>query len=230
MSEDDQPLFRNKPPEQEDEGWLITFADMSVLLMSFFILMFALSKSDPQEMSYIAKSLRDTGFYTGDTLHVDPLDGLKENLAMELQKNGYGTFVATSETPRGMEIELASSALFDPGSAKFTSTALPILKLIATDLAPLAKQDVTIEIEGHTDDMPVATEQFPSNWELSAARASNMVRYLIAQGFPGTKMRAIGMADTRPKAPNRDEADNPLPANQDLNRRVTIRVIRGLDN
>ena len=224
------PVRRPDSHTPEDEGWLITFADMSVLLMSFFILMFALSSSDPKELNNVAKSLRKTGFYEGDSMHVDPVDGLKDKLAEAIKRHGYDLFVATSETPRGAEIELAASAFFDPGSAKFTAKALPILQVIAEDVAPLAPQDITLEVEGHTDDTPIASEQFPSNWELSAARAANVARYLIAQHFPQTKLRVVGLGGTHPKALNRDSAGNPIPANQDLNRRVILRIIRGEDN
>jgi len=225
------PAPRKRRSEQpEDEAWLITFADMSVLLMSFFILMFALSSSSPKQLANVAKSLYDKGFYNDAVPRVDPAEDLKKQLSIAVANQGYDAFIVASDTGHSLDIELGASAFFDPGSAKFAPKALPMLQLIAHEIAPLARQDVTIDVEGHTDDTPIATEQFPSNWELSSARAANVVRFLIAQGFPPAKLRAIGIADTAPKAPNRDTTGNPIPANQNLNRRVVIKVIRGEDN
>ena len=224
------PLTRTRLPEHEDEGWLITFADMCVLLMSFFVLMWALASADPKQLEKLAKSLYKEGFYNDAIPLVDPAEDLKKKLSLAVGEKGYDAYIAASENQHGTDVEIATSAFFENGSAKFSARALPMLKTISDLLVPLANQDITIEIEGHTDDTPIATDQYPSNWELSAARSANVVRYLIAQKFPANKLRAVGMGDTRPKAQNRDTAGNPLPANQNLNRRVVIKTIRGEDN
>lgn len=223
--------LQRKLPEAEDEGWLITFADMSVLLMSFFIFMFALSTPESRAiLDNVSASLRKQGFYTDNIPHVDPSESLKKELTLAIAERGYDQYIAASENLGGVDVELASSAFFEAGSAKFSPQALPMMEMIATRLNPLSNQDITVEIEGHTDDAPISSPQFPSNWELSSARASNVVRYLIAQKFPASKLRAVGMADTKPKSANRDAAGNPLPANQNMNRRVVIKIIRGEDN
>lgn len=218
---------RHEPPE--DDAWLITFADMSVLLMSFFILMFALSNEGQKRLDDVAKSLRQEGFYNDNIPHTDPFDEAKQQLSLMVAQKGYDAFIAPADTPKGFDVELASGSFFETGSAKFTPSALPMLRQIAQLLAPLSTQDVTVEVVGHTDDSPIAGNAYPTNWELSAARAANVVRYLVAQKFPAEKLRVIGRGDTHPKVPNRDPQGNPIPANQDLNRRVVIRLIRGED-
>ena len=223
-------IKRRKHPEPEDEGWLITFADMSVLLMSFFILMWALSTTSPRQMASVVKSQNEQGFHNDAIPLVEPAEQLKKQLSLAIGQQGYDQYIATNDTLHGFDVELASSAFFESGSAKFSSKALPMLELVAKQITPLAKHDVMVEVEGHTDDAPVATEQFPSNWELSAARAANVVRYLIAKGFPPEKLRAVGRGETQPKAPNRDATGNAIPTNQNLNRRVIIKIIRGEDN
>ncbi len=224
-----RPLH-HKRIEAEDEGWLITFADMCVLLMSFFILMFALSSPDSKKlMENVTASLREQGFYNDAVPRVDATDSVKKELTLAVAKNGYDQFIVATQNEHGMDVELASSAFFEVGSAKFSSTALPMLRMVAQEILALSGQDVVIEIVGHTDNSPIASAQFPSNWELSSARAANVVRYLIAQRFPAAKLRAVGVGDTQPKAPNQDSAGNPLPANQNLNRRVVIKIIRGDD-
>ena len=215
-----------KPELPEDEGWLITFADMCVLLMCFFVLLFALSAPDMKQIQNVARALSDEGFHNETAPTEDAYEKLKKDLSMSLGASGYDKFIAPSSTKRGIDVELAGAAFFEPGSAKFTAEATPMLQLIYTQIAPLAKADISIEIDGHTDDSPVASAQFPSNWELSAARASSVVRYFISKGFPPTKLRAVGLAATEPKAPDRDSEGSPIPANQDLNRRVVIRLIK----
>lgn len=224
-----QPVMRRKHEEPEDEGWLITFADMSVLLMCFFVLLFSVSSPDVQQIKKMAEGLRVKGFYSASIPTEDSYEKLKKQLSTSLGASGYDKFIAASENPRGINVELSSGAFFVPGSAKFTPEAMPMLEMISAQIAPLARADIRIEVEGHTDDSPVASGQFPSNWELSAARAANVVRFLIAKGFPPEKLRAVGLAATQPKAMNRDAAGAPILSNQDLNRRVVVKLIKDED-
>jgi chemotaxis protein MotB len=226
----EQYSLHRKREEAEDEGWLITFADMSVLLMCFFVLLFALSTPDMKQIKMVADSLRTHGFYNSTIPPEDSYEVLRKQLVVALGTSGYDKFIAATATPHSINVELSSGAFFIPGSAKFTPDALPMLEMIASQVMPLAKSDVKIEVEGHTDDSIVASEQYPSNWELSSARASNVVRYLIAKGFPPEKLRAVGLAGTQPKAPNRDAAGTIILANQDLNRRIVVRLIKGEDS
>ena len=212
--------------QPEDEGWLITFADMAVLLMCFFVLLFSLSTPDMKQIKGLANALSDAGFRNENMPTEDAFEKVKKSLSMSLGASGYDKFIAPSSTAHGIDVELAGAAFFEPGSAKFTAEALPMLQVIYAQIAPLAKADISIEIDGHTDDSPVSSAQFPSNWELSSARAASVVRYFISKGFPASKLRAVGLAATEPKAPDRDSEGSPIPANQDLNRRVVIRLIK----
>jgi chemotaxis protein MotB len=99
-----------------------------------------------------------------------------------------------------------------------------ILRGILEPLTSALAEGYRIRVEGHTDDTPIDTPQFPSNWELSTARASAVVHYFLEQGVPAERLRAVGYADTEPKVPNRDAAGNPIPANQAQNRRVVIKL------
>jgi chemotaxis protein MotB len=81
-----------------------------------------------------------------------------------------------------------------------------------------------IDVEGHTDDVPIRTARFPSNWELSASRASSVVRYFIEQGIKPSRLKAAGYADTKPKLPNKDIFDEGIPENREKNRRVSLRL------
>lgn len=220
-----RPDFRKD--NDDEDAWLITYADMVTLLLCFFIIMFSMSSPDATQFKKVAEALRKEGFNTSVIEQEDAYGDLKQQLQMSLGASGYDRFVAVSESPESVDVELSSSAFFQPGAARFTRDALPMLKQMAEQIMPLKDEDITLKIEGYTDDSPVRAGTYPTNWELSAARAANVVRYLVAQGFPAEKLQAIGMGETHPKAPNRDATGTPIPANQDLNRRVIIRMVKG---
>ena len=115
----------------------------------------------------------------------------------------------------------SGGVFFKLGSAELTSEALRILDKLAT---PLTEAHYKLTIEGHSDNLPIKSAQFPSNWELSSARASSVARYFIAQGFPKDSIQVMGLADTQPLAPNEDKKGKSIKANQSKNRRVVILV------
>ena len=121
-------------------------------------------------------------------------------------------------------LQMSNAAFFDNGSAVLSESGKSILQTVALRLQSEQFRDYRITVEGHTDDSPISTAQFPSNWELSTARASAVVHFLLTQGIPAQKLRAAGYADTFPVAPNRDAHNNPIPENQARNRRVVIQL------
>ena len=125
------------------------------------------------------------------------------------------------ETSRGVTIEINDSILFPAGQAKLQPASISAMLAIAR---VLGESDFPITIEGHTDNVPIKSLQFPSNWELSVARATNLVKYLIGKGIGADRLKAAGYADTKPKLPNVDGQGNPIPGNQALNRRIVVRI------
>jgi chemotaxis protein MotB len=114
-------------------------------------------------------------------------------------------------------VSLPESLYFRPGSANLKPESLEALAKVA---AALASQRGQILVEGHTDDLPVVSTLFTSNWELSAARAARVVRYLVEEaGFDGARLAAIGLSDTKPLTENVDDAS------REVNRRVQIIVV-----
>lgn len=133
--------------------------------------------------------------------------------------------LAAPITPGGDRIttlEFASTALFGSGSATLTGSGKAILLAMVEQLNASEYKAYRVTVEGHTDDAPINTAQFPSNWELSTARAATVVRFFVEQGIASQRLRAAGYADTRPLSPNRDPAGIALPDNQARNRRVAI--------
>lgn len=223
------PSLKRRQEEPEDEGWLITFADMSVLLMCFFVVLFMMSSPNEEQFKVMSKALREHGFYDDEVPLSDPFNELRKALLTSIATSGFDSYVTASETPKGIYVDISASALFHPGSAELDSRAQPILELLAKQVLTIKDSDATIEVEGYTDDTPISTIQFPSNWELSSARAARVVRFLIQEGVPEEKLRAVGMASTRAKAPNRDAAGNAIAINQDLNRRVLVKLLKNED-
>ena len=123
--------------------------------------------------------------------------------------------VRVIETSRGVTIEINDSILFSPGQALLQPPLIKAMSAIAEVLAPT---EFPITIEGHTDNVPINTPQFPSNWELSAVRATTVLRLFADSGVAAERLTAIGYADTRPVEPN------VLADGRARNRRVTILI------
>jgi chemotaxis protein MotB len=139
----------------------------------------------------------------------DPL----EPLLRRLTQLGWGEQVRMVKEQDRLRVEMTDAILFESGSAELRPQAVRILRdLLAAALA----MPMQLLVEGHTDDRPIATAHFPSNWELSAYRAGRVARWLVANGFPADRISTHGFADTRPLAPNDS------PERRAMNRRVAV--------
>lgn len=123
-----------------------------------------------------------------------------------------------------IRMQFAGSTFFNQGQAVLLPAGQKLISRIIDKLAGWRRQDFKIDIEGHTDSAPIQSQQFPSNWELSAARASGVVRYFLDLGIPSQQLKASGYADAFPLKAERDEDGKYIPANQDYNRRIVIRL------
>jgi chemotaxis protein MotB len=145
---------------------------------------------------------------------------LKEKLDTYAQEHGFSEAIETTITRRGLVIRLLTDhVLFESGSATLKPEASPLL----SEIAHLVNLDRShdISVEGNTDDVPISTSRFPSNWELSVARATGVVRFMIGQGVAARRLEASGVAGERPIAPNTTEGG------RSRNRRVEIALLRG---
>jgi len=212
---------QSKQTEPEDD-WMTTFSDLVTLLLAFFVLLAAISKVDiakfEQVQAGMAKGVGKRDVQT-------PLQSLQKEMQEVIVDMNVDETSSVGTDSSGILIEFASSSFFNPGSAQLRPEAAPILSQIVNTLNADMYKNFQVEVQGHTDDTPISTPQYPSNWELSAARATGVVRYFIAGGMNPPRMRAVGMADIAPKVPNLDPFGNPLPINREINRRIVIRVI-----
>jgi len=232
------PLEEEGKEEEDSERWLITYADMITLLMAFFIMMYAMSAVDEGRFSALATSVRTE--FAGAGLPAGPdvtlvnqgvatslgivngtrfglQDNVEKGLDKALARTGLRKHVQVLELDGNLVIRLlADKVLFASGSARLMQENRELLSRIATILRVLP---FAVRVEGHTDNVPIHTRAFPSNWELSTRRATNVVLYLVrTQGLPVGQFSAAGYADTKPVAPNNTAA------NREKNRRIDIVV------
>lgn len=226
---------RQKEESSNTGSWLTTYSDMVTLLLSFFVLLFAFSSVDEGKFSSIINAFQNyLGVLTEGQSVLDspgplPYDysdmgqrqlfELWEQMSEYIEEQGIeGVELQLEE--RGLIVRFAEQVFFDLGQAVLKPEALQILSNIAGQLKELPNP---LRVEGHTDDWPIRTSTFPSNWELSMYRATNVVRYLIEEeGFDPQKLSVAGYSEYRPIRPN-DTAQN-----RALNRRVDI-VILNID-
>ena len=208
--------------ELAEEDWLISYADMVTLLMCFFLAMASISKVDPTLFEQMRKGLRsDLG---KDKEDKTPLAEIKRDLDSMLAPEKSAGEVSIAKGPEGIVLEFSSSAFYQVGKAEFSPEAEQILTKVDSAIRGITYYKFQIDVEGHTDNVPIKSLQFPSNWELSVARATNIVKFLIGRGIEPDRLKAAGYADTKPKVPNLDKDGDPLPANQAMNRRIVIRI------
>ncbi len=147
------------------------------------------------------------------------MEDIRTELGQRFAQDPSGVQVEKLES--GFAITLKGAVLFDRASAELNGASLPYLDSIASSLRA---SPYKVTVEGHTDNAPIQSLLYPSNWELSAARASRVARYLLDRGVAKERIHIAGYADTRPVAPNAAPDGQPLPDNQARNRRVVILV------
>jgi len=215
------PRQNKKPDEAED--WLTTYADAITLLMAFFVMMLTFAEFDVPAYEEAAAAIANN-IGQGEKDKIAPIQALKINVEDIVFEMKADQTVDVKLDKKGVVIELSGSAFFLPGTAKLAGDAVPVLEKITQTISAPKFEFYNIEVEGHSDDSPIHTDQFPSNWELSSARASTVVRYFETKGVERGRMKAVGYADTRPKVPNLDANGKPIPENRATNRRIAIRV------
>lgn len=234
-------MSKKKHEEHENhERWLVSYADFITLLFAFFVVMYSISSVNEGKFRTVSDSIKAalnpivspstslTPFTIGKdkALTMKPtMEGAKEpairrlrEIMRSLKNDTQMEITQLRELTNGdIILTLPDTVLFGPGDSTLRPEALPFVQAISEVLIDL---DRHVRIEGHTDNVPIATVQFPSNWELSATRAVTVVRTLSERyGVPYQNLSAVGHADARP------QADNLTPEHRAKNRRVEIVVL-----
>lgn len=200
---------------EDDNAWVFTYIDMLTLILTLFVVMLAYAKTDAEAYRELSEAVsQEMGrVVQPEAAPVSAEQALAEQLSRTILQQGLGENVELLTHAGSIELRLKESILFATGRADLRPEGRGLLD----SLVSLLRQDGhAIAVEGHTDNVPIANEMFPSNWELSAARATTVVRHLISQGVTAERLRAIGYADTRPLA------DNASATGRAENRRVSI--------
>lgn len=217
-------------------AYMSTWGDMCTLLLCFFVMLLAMSTIDPAKFDVAANSFQNafsgvlesfpTVLITQDVL-IPRMGGNEQNKRMAIdaaskikkaiKKENLEDAIKVKVTESGIAIKVADPIGFDVGDAEIKPELVGILKDIAAVIANAPESQ--IRVEGHTDDIPIHTRLYPSNWELSAARALNVVKFLATNGnIAPARLSAIGYGEYRPLVPNSSRE------NRVKNRRIEIFV------
>ncbi|WP_078379374.1 flagellar motor protein MotS [Sutcliffiella halmapala] len=224
-------------------GWMVTFSDLVTLVLVFFILLFSMSQIDLVKFKAVANSFNKVNIldyypsavpfdhpsdYSIDYESTNNRDGdvsnenqgnaslqeLLQEVQAFLEANNLEDVVIANRTERGIVLVLEEKVLFETAEATILPIAHPFLDKVGRLLSKIPN---LVKVEGHTDNRPISTGKFPSNWELSAARASSVIRYLVAEhDLDAERFVAVGYGETRPIVPNNSSE------NYQKNRRVEI--------
>jgi chemotaxis protein MotB len=234
---------RRKHPNEavQHDRWLVSYADFVTLLFAFFVVMYALAAtneikyqaaSQSMEAAFLEKKRQVVILEEALSERADRVNPIKldeewvadrrqlqqasEQLTQLLAEQISDNLVTVNQGNSWIELQMNSELLFLSGSAELSADSLPVLGKIAEVLKSLPNQ---VNIEGHTDNLPIGTSKFPSNWELSSARATTVVRNLIRNGIAPPRLSAIGYGEFHPVADNRTEEG------RFKNRRVGLLII-----
>jgi len=232
---------REKKCEEGAPAWLLSWGDLTTLLLTFFVVMYNVGTIDEVDLNLMLSAFKGTGAREGgNTLSpgkLAELGNVVESLpAMErgqslarAKKTALSVFqpevkarkVRIKEDERGLIISLASDAYFRPASADVNiEESRTLLQNLALLLSSGDLAGRTFRIEGHTDDRPTDTDgPFPTNWELSTARSTNVLHYLVDFGVDERRFQVAGFSDTVPIAPNDTEEGRAY------NRRVDVVIL-----
>jgi chemotaxis protein MotB len=241
-------IKRREEEHENHERWLVSYADFITLLFAFFVVMYAISTLNEGKYRVLSDALvmafRHDRVVTPETTGmapinrttatplpqplrpkvVDPLRKEQERKLLDLAskiKEALAPLVKTGQVrltqlPKGIAVEISASVLFAPGQATLQPDSISALEAVAQVLSTTPDP---VQVEGHTDNLPIASAQFPSNWELASARASSVVRLFVTSGVNPARLTATGYADNRPVE------SNDTPEGRARNRRVTLLII-----
>lgn len=234
--------FKRRPPKKAKgaPSWMVTYSDLVTLILVFFILLFSMSQIDVNKFKSIAESFRDRHILDFNPSVVpienppqfndeqenleqndkengqegEALDYLLSEIEAFLAENGLEDAILANRNERGVVLVLDEQVLFETGEAEIFGGKNAFLDKVGSMLKSIPH---LVKVEGHTDNRPITTFRYPSNWELSTARASSVIRYLVDEyKIDSTRFIAIGYGETRPIVPNDS------PENWEKNRRVEI--------
>ena len=215
----DKTGYRKDDDDEEQSGrWLISYADLITTLMVLFLALYALQLAKNRELEIKALERRDVKEVksAGSANPPGAPDAARKRLLTLLAPLQDKQQITISNASHGVEIAINAKVLFNSGDARLLPESFDVLDQVAAVLRDHSKNNILVE--GHTDNLPISTAKYESNWELSSARAGAVVRFFADKGIEAHRMAAIGRADNFPLIIGDDAAARAA------NRRVTILV------
>lgn len=235
-------MARRKRRQESSGGgspeWLTTYSDLVTLLLCFFVLLFSFSEVDAGKFREIMNSFQGgAGVLEGGTSLDTPIRPVEDDLEAEAELSSLLEFleeyvdtlgledtITIQVEERGIVVRFMDNVFFDSGSAQIKPESFEILRSVAELLNREEFINRQIKVEGHTDsDIILRSAKYPTNWELSSARATNVLRYLVEEeSMDGGRVSSSGYSYYRPIVPN-DSKEN-----KSKNRRVDIIILKDI--
>lgn len=210
------------------DAWQSIYCSVMLIVVAFFVFLVSSSITDTQKMRSFQEQYRTDSPTASKTEKEGPrqtkegddlikgqlLAQISASLNRTIQQGGYGGAIMVERVIKGLKLRFESEVLFDAGETQLKGALFPLLK----EISSLAKErNLGIRIEGHTDNQPIKSKKYPSNWELSAARAVYILKHFLEIGtIPAERVSAAGFGEYRPIA------ENDTPEGRNKNRRVDI--------
>ncbi len=207
-------------PRTASDRWLVSYADFITLLFAFFATMYAVSSVDARKLAGVAQALNRAP--AGSVREAPsaaaggPVAAASDALARDLRAELDTGQLELGADRRGLVLSIPEAGLFPPGSDELSGEARALVGRVALALAGLPNP---LRVEGHTDDRPIHTPRFRSNWELSTARATRVIEVLLERGVAPERLSAAGYAEFHPRV------DNGSPEGRARNRRVDLIIL-----
>ncbi|MGH4120094.1 flagellar motor protein MotB [Clostridium sp.] len=237
------PRKKNNKEEMRTDAWIATFADTMTLLLTFFVLLYSFSTVDAAKFEQIASSLQsvltgeagttimDLNVKSGeiplvgepmptvpDTTATTETEDIYEKVQSFIKEKKLENIVKLKSDDRGVIIQLRENILFESGKAEIIGKIKPVLKTISGLVSSFPND---IVIEGHTDNVPISNYEYKNNWQLSSARALNVLEFFVGMNdqMHPERFTSVAYGEYQPIAPNNNDV------NRTLNRRVNILIV-----
>lgn len=220
-------LLASDIESHNDDSWMISYIDVFVLMSTVFVMLLVLSRTDIAERvslppinkanASVEQIVDVSDLALGISNTLSPVQNINwlEDISTSIKENGLGGLVTLIKDSNFTELAIQSRVLFSSGTSELTRSGEDVLE----KLVPVLKDsDGLVFIEGHTDDRPISTSRFSSNWDLASARATEVLQFFVAEGIKKSRFRAVSYGDTKPLVENTTEA------NRQRNRRVSLMI------
>lgn len=206
--------------EVVNNDWAVSYSDVISLLLVFFIMLLSISKIDNEKLDEVNEAVKDKKKYEEKKAS---LEQIEKDIKKVIQLNNLDKFVSAKRDALSVKININDKILFAVGSAKISDKTKIVIEKLIRSFKKLPK-NYTFQIEGHTDDVPINTPKYPSNWHLSTDRALSMLWFFKKNRIKRNRLSIQGFADTKPLYPFKDKKGRTIRENKAKNRRITIKI------